>query len=155
MFTFAVLFTLMLNFVPLETLITDWLTPETCALPDWYMQVDSVSDEGKRHFRTGDEYILMGIVRSEATCAPLANTKIYFDMANDAGDYDGVHQGIIYTNKLGLFVIISDRPAPYGGGEAHIHLFLGADGHAPITIGHNLTGDADVAWTDITLPAGS
>lgn len=151
----ALFFTLIFNFASLDTVVTDWLTGENCTLPDWYMQVDSVVDDGEIRHQTGDEYVLMGIVRAESTCAPLANVKIYFDMANAAGNYDGVNRGIVYTNNLGLFVIISDRPAPYGGDVAHIHLFLEVDEHAPITTAHNLAGNTNIAWIDITLPAGA
>jgi hypothetical protein len=78
--------------------------------------------------QVGAGYVLLGDVRDAATCLPIANARIYFEMANPQGEYDEAHMGVAMTNQQGGYRIISDRPGMYDG-EPHIHLIVSAPGY--------------------------
>jgi hypothetical protein len=78
--------------------------------------------------QVGAGYTLLGDVRDAATCLPIANARIYFEMANPEGEYDDAHMGVAVTNQQGGYRIISDRPGMYEG-DPHIHLIVSAPGY--------------------------
>ena len=123
-----------------------------CTMQAWHQGVDALpSPAYPQRNHTGDEFLLMGVIRDAETCQPIADATVMFDMTNATGDYDGVNQGTTMTNTLGLFMIMSNRPGAYGGGPPHIHLFVGAPDYATITTAHNLLTDDTQGWIDITL----
>lgn len=123
-----------------------------CAMDIWFQQIDGLADPPyPLRNQTGDELLLVGIVRDVETCLPIPGARVMFDLANAEGEYDGTQQGTTHTNTLGLFAIKSNRPGAYGGGTPHIHLYVGAPGYASITVGHNVTGDADWGRVEISL----
>lgn len=124
-----------------------------CTLPPFYMEIDQLPDPAyPERNRTGDQFLLIGVVRDLNTCQPMANATVMFDMANTEGDYDGTQQGTVYTSDLGLFAIWSTRPSSYGGGQPHIHLFVGAEGYGAITTSHDLLDDRlSWGWIDIGM----
>ena len=129
-----------------------FLTVDGCTMQIWNQEIDALHLPPfpvRNH--TGDEHTLIGIVRDQVTCAPVANATVMFDLTNAAGEYDGTQQGTVYTNDAGFFLIHTNRPGEYGGGPPHIHLFAGAGGYVPITIGYNLNGDQSSGWVNITL----
>jgi len=124
-----------------------------CAMTAWNQRVDALPDPAyPERMRTGDEFTLVGIVRDAETCLPIVNAAVMFDLTNAQGEYDGVQQGTVYTNALGLYIIQTNRPGAYGGGPPHIHLFVGADEYSPLTTAYNFLGDETWGRVDVLLP---
>jgi len=109
--------------------------------PPLFVHTIDMLDETQFPIRnhTGDQLMILGLVTDAMTCAPLANAPVLFDLANDEGEYDGVQQGMTYTNTLGFFIIRTNYPE-YGGGRPHIHLYIGVEGYQPITTSYDLFG---------------
>ncbi|MCA9887123.1 MAG: hypothetical protein KC546_02075 [Anaerolineae bacterium] len=125
-----------------------------CHMSAWNRPIDALADPlyPLRH-TTGDDFLLIGLVRDVDSCQPIANAKILFDMANEDGEYDGEQQGTVISNRWGLFAIQSERPGEYGGGPAHIHLFVGTKIHQPLTTAYNFVADERMAFLSIMLTA--
>lgn len=123
-----------------------------CPMQVWNQQVDQLPSPAYPATRvTGDEHLLLGIVRDAGSCQPISDAVVMFDMTNSAGEYNGSQQGTTTTNALGLFVIQSNRPGAYGGGVPHIHLFVGAPGYNTLTVGHDVVGETSLGWVAISL----
>lgn len=123
-----------------------------CTMTAWNMPIDALQDPPfVERAITGDEYKLSGIIRDAATCQPIPDATIMYDLANTQGDYDGTQRGTVHSNSFGLFTIQTNRPGAYGGGIPHVHLFAGKAGYGPITIGHNVVDDVASAWVEIVL----
>ena len=120
----------------------------------WNRPVDALADPPYplRH-ATGEDFLLVGLVRDADSCQPIANAKVLFDMANAEGEYDGVQQGTVISNRWGLFAIQTERPGEYGGGPAHIHFFVGAEIYQPLTTAYNFIADERMAFLSIMLTA--
>ena len=150
---YLLVFFVLLGIVPLavEAQLSDI---EACRMSAWNQSIDALADPPYtlRH-TTGDDFLLVGLVRDADSCQPLAHAKVLFDMANDEGEYDGVQQGTVISNQWGLFAIQTERPGEYGGGPAHIHLFVGAEVYQPLTTAYNFIGDEHMAFLSIMLTA--
>ena len=123
-----------------------------CRMSAWNQSIDVLADPPYplRH-TTGDDFLLVGLVRDADSCQPIANAKILFDMANEEGEYDGVQQGAVISNHWGLFAIQTERPGEYGGGQAHIHFFVGAEAYQPLTTAYNFVADESMTFLSIML----
>jgi len=100
----------------------------------------------------GAGFILTGIVRDTATCLPIADAKIAFWMANEAGVYDGSGDGILYTNAQGRYRLESAIPGQYEGVTPHIHLAVSApDYEMAVTEFLFETSDIESGSVDVNL----
>jgi hypothetical protein len=90
---------------------------------------DAQIPDGPERTDVGDGFVLTGVVRDSATCLPLADAKIAFWMTNEAGEYDGVGEGVLYTNAQGLYRLESGIPGQYDNVTPHIHLAVSATGY--------------------------
>jgi len=124
-----------------------------CRTPGWSRTVDGLpSPAYPARGQTGEEFVLLGVIRDAVTCEPIPDATVMFDMTNAAGEYDGTQRGTIQTSPLGLFVIQSNRPGAYGGGVPHIHLFIDAPTYTPITAAYDFDDrDASIDWMVIGL----
>jgi hypothetical protein len=93
---------------------------------------DAQIPDGPERTDVGDGFVLTGVVRDSSTCLPLADAKIAFWMANEAGEYDGVGEGVLYTNAQGLYRLESAVPGQYDNVTPHIHLAVSAAGYGQI-----------------------
>ncbi|MGH9777813.1 MAG: hypothetical protein ACRD5I_05320, partial [Candidatus Acidiferrales bacterium] len=101
-------------------------------------------------------YVLSGVVRDAATCLPVTNARSWFWMANAEGEYDGEHDGTLFTNQQGGYRIQSDPPGNYGP-EAHVHLHVSALGYRAIQTEFILSdgnGEGSDTFEVALLPAG-
>ncbi len=104
----------------------------------------------------GEGYVLSGVVRDAATCLPVTNARIWFWMANAEGEYDGEHDGTLFTNQQGSYRIQSDPPGNYGP-DAHVHLHVTAPGYRAIRTEFMLsdgTGEGSDTFEVVLLPEG-
>jgi hypothetical protein len=91
---------------------------------------DAQIPDGPEQNDVGDGFVLTGIVRDSSTCLPLANAQIAFWMTNAEGEYDGVGEGVLYTNAQGRYRLESNVPGQYDDVTPHIHLAISAPGYA-------------------------
>lgn len=127
-------------------------TPSSCSQIGFYRNIDAViTDDYAPTAVTGNDFVLVGVVRDADTCAPLADAIVLFDMTNEDGVYDGVHKGTAISNAEGIFVISSGRPGAYNNGVPHIHLFVGLEGYKPITTEYSLRNNNAWGWSDVSL----
>jgi hypothetical protein len=104
----------------------------------------------------GEGYVLTGVVRDAATCLPITHARIWFWMANAEGEYDGEHEGMLFTNQQGGYRIQSEPPGDYGP-EAHVHMHISAPGYRAIETEFMLddgTGEGSDTFEVVLLPEG-
>jgi polyisoprenoid-binding protein YceI len=101
----------------------------------------------------GQGYVLVGTVLSSAGCAPLPDARIELWLTNPEGQYDDDHRATVLTDGSGAFRFESNVPGAYGGGVAHIHMAVSAEGHGDVVITHFVQEGATEATLDFVLPA--
>lgn len=77
----------------------------------------------------GQGYVLRGVVRSSADCAPIADAQVEFWMAGPDGEYDDDHRAAQFVDAAGAYTFESNSPPPYSGRPPHIHIRVSADGY--------------------------
>ncbi len=90
---------------------------------------DAQIPDGPERADVGDGFVLTGVVRDSSTCLPLADAKIAFWMTNESGEYDGVGEGVLYSNAQGLYRLESGIPGQYDNVTPHIHLAVSTPGY--------------------------
>jgi protocatechuate 3,4-dioxygenase beta subunit len=101
--------------------------------------------------KVGEGYVLQGVVRSAATCQPLANAIVEFWLAGADGRYSDAYRARVLSEETGRYTFESHRPPPYSGRPAHIHLRVTAPGHRPLVTQHYPTADQQQATFDLVL----
>lgn len=129
--------------------------PSDCRTIGWSQTVDGLpSPAYPANGQTGDEFLLVGVIRDAVTCEPIPDATVMFDMTNAEGEYDGSQRGTVQTSPLGLFLIQSNRPGAYGGGVPHIHLFISAPNYGAITASSDFHDEnASIDWMQVGLVA--
>lgn len=101
---------------------------------------------------TDDGFALTGIVRDATTCLPIPQAEITFWMANESGEYDGVGEGRLLTNRQGGYRIEGARPVGYDGVVPHIHIAVDAPGYGLLVTEYLLNiDDTDLVHFDINI----
>lgn len=86
--------------------------------------------------KTGSGYVLTGVVRSAATCRPIAGAKIELWNAGPDGEYASRWRATTYSKANGSYRYETGVPPPYSGRPPHIHLRVSARGHTTLVTQH-------------------
>jgi protocatechuate 3,4-dioxygenase beta subunit len=100
---------------------------------------------------TGAGLHVNGLVRSAATCDPIAGARVEWWQAAPGGRYDDAHRGSLSTASGGGYRFETDVPPPYAGRPAHIHLKAFAAGYRPLTTQLYLKGGEREVTFDLVL----
>jgi len=84
----------------------------------------------------GKGYVLGGVVKSSAGCAPIKGARIEFWLAGTDGKYDDEHRATIFSGGTGSYRFESNIPEPYFGRPPHIHVKVSAKGFKTLITQH-------------------
>jgi hypothetical protein len=100
----------------------------------------------------GEGLVLTGTVYDAATCLPLAEAEIDYEIATMANQSDGTGNGTIYTNQQGAYRIESFYPELNVVDSApQIRLYISAEGHESAMIEHILEANENELRFEISL----
>jgi len=99
----------------------------------------------------GKGYVLQGVVRSAADCAPIPGARIEFWMAGPDGNYTDDYRATELVGDDGAYRFESHFPPPYSGRPPHIHLRVSAKGYQTLITQHYPKKGESVASFDIVL----
>jgi protocatechuate 3,4-dioxygenase beta subunit len=99
----------------------------------------------------GEGYILQGVVRSAAGCAPIAGAQIEFWMAGPNGEYTDDYRATQLSGDDGAYHFESHFPPPYSGRPPHIHLKVSAEGYQTLITQHYPKDGDTSASLDLVL----
>jgi protocatechuate 3,4-dioxygenase beta subunit len=99
----------------------------------------------------GDGYLLEGVVRSAAGCAPIAGAQIEFWMAGPDGQYTDDYRATQLVGEDGAYRFESNFPPPYSGRPPHIHLRVSAEGYQTLVTQHYPNEGETSASFDLVL----
>ncbi len=103
----------------------------------------------------GHGYLLKGMVKSSADCAPIANAAIELWLTGPDGSYDDHHRATIYSTDSGQYRFESNFPPGYSGRPPHIHIRVSANGFKTLATQHYPTRGQTSGEFDIVLvPTG-
>lgn len=103
--------------------------------------------------KIGEGYLLMGEVKSAATCAPIARAKVEVWMTGPDGRYDDRWRAAFYIREDGRYAFQSHFPGPYGSRPPHIHLRVTAPGFAELVTQHYpAPGSAEAIFDLVLVP---
>src|SRR5262245_36795839 len=85
----------------------------------------------------GRGHVLTGVVRSSATCRPIARAKLEFFQTTAHGRYsNGVTswagRATLFSRATGGYRFEGPFPGGYGGNNPHIHVHVTAAGYRPL-----------------------
>ena len=103
----------------------------------------------------GKGYLLTGMVKSAADCAPIPKAAIEFWLANPDGDYDDQHRATVISDRSGKYRFETEPPPNYGFRPPHIHLRITAQGFKTLVTQHYLDNGTAQARFDIVLIPGN
>jgi len=86
--------------------------------------------------KVGEGYMLQGVVRSSADCAPIPGAQIEFWMAGPDGEYTDNYRASEIVGEDGAYRFESHFPPPYSGRPSHIHLRVSAKGFQTLITQH-------------------
>ena len=130
------------------------LAAEDCVATEGHFTQADYRQEFPEQSIVGEGYALSGVVRDAATCLPIPEARIWFWMANSDGEYDGKHEGMLFTNQQGAYRIQSEPPGDYGP-DAQVHLHISAPGYRAIETEWFLSdgeGDGNDTFDIVLLP---
>ena len=84
----------------------------------------------------GKGYVLNGVVKSSADCAPIRGAWIEFWLAGPDGKYDDDHRATIFPGEAGSYRFESNIPGPYFGRPPHMHVKVSAKGFKTLITQH-------------------
>lgn len=99
----------------------------------------------------GKGYVLSGVVRSSADCAPIADATIEFWLTGPDGKYGDDYRATMYSGKDGAYRFESNRPLPYFGRPPHIHIRVSAKGFQTLVTQHYPAPETSSASFDLVL----
>lgn len=99
----------------------------------------------------GEGYLLSGVVRSAADCAPIATARIELWLTGSDGHYDDDHRATLVSAATGAYRFASNYPSPYPGRPPHIHIRVTAPGFQTLITQHYPTPAATAAELDLVL----
>lgn len=100
----------------------------------------------------GSGYVLTGAVLAANDCRPLEGARLELWLANEQGEYDDAHRGTLRAGAGGRYRFESNRPPPYGGRPAHIHVRVTPPGGEAFVTQHYPEG-GERATFDLVVPA--
>lgn len=86
--------------------------------------------------KLGEGYLLTGVVRSAADCAPIEGARIELWMTGPEGDYADKWRATTFSGKGGVYSFESHFPGPYGSRPPHIHMIVNAAGFRELVTQH-------------------
>jgi len=103
----------------------------------------------------GKGYQLAGVVRSAATCTPIAKAGIELWLTSPEGDYDDDHRATVYSDKNGGYRFESNFPPGYTFRPPHIHIRVSANGFETLATQHypetgQRSGEFDLVLIPVT-----
>ena len=101
--------------------------------------------------KVGSGYVLRGVVRSAATCKPIARARIEFWLVNPRGEYDDAHRATVIAGRNGAYRFDSNRPIAYESRPPHIHIRVSARGFRTLVTQHYPRGSRTSAVFDLVL----
>ncbi|MFS8066406.1 MAG: hypothetical protein ACMG6S_08530 [Byssovorax sp.] len=96
-------------------------------------------DDPDEKYDTGDGIVITGRVLG-IDCKPIPGATIVRWHANQVGVYEEYYRASMAVKSDGSFELSTIKPGKYSNLSRHIHWYVTAPGHAPIT--------AQVQWTD-------
>jgi len=102
----------------------------------------------------GKGYVLSGVVKSSAGCAPIKGAQIEFWLAGPDGKYSDDHRATILSDEKGSYWFESNVPGPYFGRPPHIHVKVSAKGfNTLITQHYPEKGKTSASFDLVVLPS--
>jgi len=101
--------------------------------------------------QVGTGYVLSGVVRSSADCAPVAGAMIEFWLTGPDGKYGDDYRATMYSGKDGTYRFESNPPLPYFGRPPHIHVRVNAKGFRTLVTQHYPKEGTGKASFDLVL----
>lgn len=102
----------------------------------------------------GKGYVLSGVVRSSANCAPIKNAKVEFWLVGPDGEYGDDYRATVVADESGAYRFESHFPPPYYGRPSHIHIRVSDDGFRTLVTQHYpVKGQARAAFDLVLVPA--
>ena len=108
--------------------------------------------DAPRRQSVGRGYVLSGAVLATDDCRPLEGARLELWLANEQGEYDDAHRATLETGAGGRYRFESNRPPPYGGRPAHIHLRVTPPGGEAFVTQHYPQGGERASF-DLVVPA--
>lgn len=99
----------------------------------------------------GQGYVLQGVVRSAANCAPIRNARIEFWMAGPEGGYADRYRATLFSDGQGAYRFESFPPPSYVGRPPHIHIRVTATGFQELVTQHYPVAGQKRAILDLVL----
>ena len=104
--------------------------------------------------RVGSGYLLAGVVRSAADCAPIPWARVEIWLTGPDGRYGDAWRATVVSAMTGDYRFESDFPVVYEGRPPHIHIRVTAPGYAPLVTQHYpRPGDAKGQFELVLIPA--
>jgi protocatechuate 3,4-dioxygenase beta subunit len=92
--------------------------------------------DAPQRISVGSGYRLDGVVRSAATCSPIAGARIELWLAGPDGAYDDDYRATVYASDKGEYGFESHPPPAYHGRPPHIHIRVSAAGFKTLATQH-------------------
>jgi protocatechuate 3,4-dioxygenase beta subunit len=86
--------------------------------------------------KVGSGYLLSGVVRSAANCAPIPWARVEIWLTGPNGRYGDAYRATVVSAMSGDYRFESDFPVVYEGRPPHIHIRVSAPGFAPLVTQH-------------------
>ena len=103
--------------------------------------------------KVGEGYLLQGMVRSASNCQLLARAMIEFWLTGPDGKYGDAYRARVVVEETGRYTFESNRPVPYAGRPAHIHIRVTAAGHRTLVTQHYpITGQHQATFDLVLRP---
>ena len=104
--------------------------------------------------RVGSGYLLAGVVRSAADCAPIPWARVELWLTGPNGRYGDAWRATVVSAMTGDYRFESDFPAVYEGRPPHIHIRVTAPGYAPLVTQHYpKPGESSGRFELVLIPA--
>ena len=120
MFLLGVCLTVLLLCPPLHA--ADPPSPASCAPTRPDALGPFYTPDAPLRAKVGEGYLLQGVVRSAANCQPLARAMVEFWLTGPDGEYGDAYRARVAVEETGRYTFESNRPVPYAGRPAHIHI---------------------------------
>lgn len=126
-------------------------TPQSCQPTPPDMLGPFYKPGAPERSQVGQGYVLTGVVRSAADCAPIPGAMVELWMAGPDGNYADAFRATIITGPDGAYRFESHVPPPYSGRPPHIHLRVTADGYGELVTQHYPSSGQTQAAFDLVL----
>jgi len=129
--------------------------PASCQLTQADMEGPFYVPGAPLRDRVGEGYVLQGVVRSGADCAPIPEAQIEFWMAGPDGEYADDYRATLIAGDDGAYRFESHFPPPYSGRPSHIHLRVSVQGFQTLVTQHYPVAGETSASLDLVIAPGN